>query len=65
MANVTELFQYHELVRISKTEKHVAALGCESFFAFYDNDGDGKFETLVPLDNDGSLNLNVPSWTQR
>jgi len=53
------------ITQISKTEKRVGALGCESFFAFYDADGDGKFETLVPLDSDEPLNLNVPSWTQR
>lgn len=27
--------------QISKTEKRIGALGCESFLAFYDNDGDG------------------------
>jgi hypothetical protein len=52
------------ITQISKTEKRVGALGCESFFAFYDANGDGKFETLVPLASDGPLNLNVPSWTQ-
>ena len=50
------------IAQISKTEKRVGALGCESFFAFYDTDGDGKFETLVPLETDGPLNLNVPFW---
>jgi hypothetical protein len=51
--------------QISKTEKEVAALGCESFFAFYDEDGDGKFETLVPLPDRGPIDLHVPSWAQR
>ncbi len=53
------------IARISKTQKRVAALACESFFAFYDRDGDGKFETLVHLGDNGPLNLNVPSWARR
>ena len=51
--------------QISKTERRVGALGCESFFAFYDEDGDGKFETLVPLPDRGPIDLHVPSWAQR
>lgn len=53
------------ITQISPTEKRVGALGCESFFAFYDNDGDGKFETLVPLATVGALDLHVPSWALR
>ena len=51
--------------QISKTKRLVGALGCESFFAFYDEDGDGKFETLVPLPDRGPIDLHVPSWAQR
>ena len=51
--------------QISKTKKLVGALGCESFFAFYDEDGDGKFETLVPLPDRGPIDLHVPAWAQR
>ena len=51
--------------QISKTEKRVAALGCESHFSFDDEDGDGKFETLVPLPDRTPFEPHVPLWAQR
>ena len=53
------------IAQISKTERRVGALGCESRFAFYDQDGDGKFETLVPLPYETPFEPKVPLWVQR
>ncbi len=53
------------IAQISQTERRVAALGCESFFAFYDQDGDGKFETLVALDERAPFTPHVPSWARK
>jgi hypothetical protein len=53
------------ITQMSKTEKQVAALGCESHLAFYDQDGDGKFETLVPLADRGPFSPQIPSWVRR
>ena len=51
--------------RISKTQKSVAALGCESFFAFYDEDGDGRFETMVSIAYGVPFKVHVPTWVLR
>ncbi|HEV8368374.1 MAG TPA: hypothetical protein VGQ39_10530 [Pyrinomonadaceae bacterium] len=51
--------------RISKSEKRVGALGCLSAFAYYDEDGDGRFETLLSLDSQASFTLHVPSWVNK
>ena len=50
------------ILKISKTEKRVGALGCLSAFAYYDKDGDGRFETLVALATDAPFSPLVPGW---
>jgi hypothetical protein len=50
--------------QISKSARRVAALGCEFHFAFYDEDGDGKFETLVPLPDRTAFEPHVPLWAR-
>ena len=50
------------ILPISKDEMRVAALGCLSGFAYYDDDGDGRFETLSSVDMMKTFKLHVPSW---
>ena len=50
------------IVKKSKTEKRVGVLGCLSAFAYYDEDGDGRFEKLVPIDTEARFSPQVPGW---
>jgi hypothetical protein len=56
---------YGVRIRIFKTEdggSAAVAVCCYTGFAFYDDDGDGKFERMIHAPDPASFKLYVPAW---
>ena len=53
------------IARISREETRVGTLGCISAFAFYDEDGDGKFESLLSWNIQVSFEPHIPDWASK